>query len=136
MVTAASARRHGLAHKVLPQHGTERGAAVAATRKRCGSRAFQLQIIALAVASDELAQQMGAAIAELRHEVPELVPRIGHRQRLRSGGDPVAGQHCHPRSTSQRLRVESKCARQLHIELNQLGVCHGSWTRVAVETLR
>src|SRR5580692_11503141 len=47
------------------------------------------------VGPHHLPQQVGAAVAELRHEVPELVPGIGDCQRLGPLGHAVAGQDLH-----------------------------------------
>ncbi len=45
-----------------------------------------------AVRPSDLAQQQGAAVPQLRNEVPELVARVGHRQGRGALGYPVAGQ--------------------------------------------
>ena len=95
-------RRHGLAHDVFAQDRTERGAAVAAAGEGGGAGAFELDVVAHAVAPDHLAQQVGAAVAELRHEMPELVPGIGERQRLGPLGHAVAGQDLHALRAGQR----------------------------------
>ena len=75
-------RRHRLADDVFAQHRTQRRAPVAAARERRRPRAFELDVATDAVAAHDLAQQDGAAIAELRHEVAELVAGIGKRNRL------------------------------------------------------
>ena len=41
---------------------------------------------------DDFAEQDGAAVAELRHEMPELVAGIGHRDRVGPVGNALAGQ--------------------------------------------
>ena len=87
-------RRHRLADDVFAQHRAQRRAAVAAARERRGARALELDVAPHARAIDHLAQQDGAAIAELRHEVAELVAGIGERDRL--GTDRRCG--CRPGS--------------------------------------
>ncbi len=89
---------HRLADDILPEHGTERRAAVAAPGERGGARALQLQVAALAVAVDHFTEQDSAAVAELRHEIAELMPRIG-------GGDGIgAGRNRLPREIADTVR--------------------------------
>ena len=59
-------RVHGLGDDVFAQHRPERGAAVAAARKRRRHGARQLDVFARAVAADNVAEQDRAAVAELR----------------------------------------------------------------------
>jgi hypothetical protein len=59
--------------------GPQRRAAIAAAREGRRARAFQLDVATDAVAVDDLAQQDGAAIAQLRRETAELVAGIGER---------------------------------------------------------
>src|SRR5436189_141810 len=66
-------RRHRLADDVFAQHRSQRRAPVAAARERRSSRAFKLDIAPLAVTADHFAQKDRPAVAELRHELPELV---------------------------------------------------------------
>ena len=65
-------------------------AAIATTRERRRSGAFPLQVATLARTVDDLADQQGAAVTELRHERTELVPGVGHGERPRARGDGVA----------------------------------------------
>ena len=85
-------RRHRLADDVFAQHRSQRGAAVTAARERRGARALELDVAPHARAIDHLAQKDGAAVAELGHEVAELVAGIGERDRLRAHRQAVAGQ--------------------------------------------
>ena len=65
-------------------HG-ERAPALRVHRRfvRGGStRTFELDITADAVWVEEFAEEDGAAVAELRHEVPKLVSSVGERDRL------------------------------------------------------
>ena len=99
-------RRHGLAHNVLTQHGPECGSAIASARERGPAGALELDVVALAVPSNHFTQQVGAAIAELRHKIAELVSGIGLRERLRPFGYAVACQDFHASSARQSVRVQ------------------------------
>ena len=85
-------RRHRLADEVLAQDGAKRGASVAATRKRRASGALELDVAPQAVLADDLAQQDGPTVAELRDESAELMAGVSERERLRASGDLVADQ--------------------------------------------
>jgi hypothetical protein len=50
-----------------------------------------LDVVALAVAGDELSEEIGAAVAELRDEVAELVSGVGDGEGLGTFGDAVTG---------------------------------------------
>ena len=101
-------RCHGLAHDVLAQDGTERRPAIAAARERSPTGAFELDIVAHPVAPHHLAQQDGAAIAELRHEMAELVAGIRLRQRLAALGHAVSCQDLHAFRARQRVCIQSQ----------------------------
>ena len=85
-------REHRLADDVFAQHRAERGAAVAPARERRRARALELDVAADAVGVDDFAEQDGAAVAELRHEMAELVAGIGHRDRVGAVGHAFAGE--------------------------------------------
>ena len=112
-------RRHRLADDVFAQHRTERRAAVAAARERRRARALELDVAPHARAIDHLAQQDGAAVAELRHEVAELVAGIGERDRLRAGGEAVAGQDLDGLRRRQHVGIEAELAGQRLVDLDQ-----------------
>ena len=114
-------RRHRLADDVFAQHRTERGAAVAAARERRRARALELDVAADAVGVDHLAEQDGAAVAELRHEMAELVAGIGHRDRLGAVGHPVAGEDLGALGAIEQLRVEAEMPRERPVQLDQPG---------------
>ncbi len=99
-------RRHRLADDVFAQHRTERRAAVAPARKRRRARALELDVAADAVGVDHLAEQDGAAVAQLRHEMTELVAGIGHRDRVGAIGDALAGQDLGAFRALQQVRIE------------------------------
>ena len=63
-----------------------------------------MDIAPLAVAVHDLAKEDYAAVAELRNEISELMPGIGHRDRLRARRNDVAGKY-----RRQLARFESSC---------------------------
>jgi hypothetical protein len=71
-------------------------------RERRSSRALQLDIAPFAVAVQDLAQKDRAAVAKLRNEIAELMPGIGHRDRLGARRYDIAGEH-----RRQPVRVET-----------------------------
>ena len=99
-------RRHRLADDVFAQHRTERGAAVAPARKRRRAGPLELDVAADAVGVDHLAEQDGAAVAELRHEMAELVAGIGHRDRVGAVGEPLAGEDFGAFRAVEPVRIE------------------------------
>ena len=113
-------RRHGLAHDVFAQHGTERRTAVAAAGEGRRPGTLELDVAPDAVAIDHLAQQDGASIAELRHEMAELVPRIGERDRLRGIRDALARQDLDALGAREPVGVEAEVQRKRAVELHQL----------------
>ena len=54
---------HGFAEEVLAEDGPEGGSAVAAAREGGGAGALELEVVALAVAGDDLAEEVSAAVA-------------------------------------------------------------------------
>ena len=85
-------REHGFADEVFAQHGAHGRAAVAGAREGRAARALELHVVQLPVHRAQLAEQDGATIAQLRHEVRELVARIGHGDGLCIDGQFVAGE--------------------------------------------
>ena len=79
-----NAEGYRFADDVFAQHRAQRCAAIAAARERRRPRALELDVAPDAVEVDDLAEKDGAAIAELRHEVAELMAGIGQRDRLRA----------------------------------------------------
>ena len=67
----------------------------------------------------DLAQQDGAAVAELRHEVAELVAGIGKRNRLGAERDAVARQDRHALRRGQRCGIEAELGGECGVELDQ-----------------
>ena len=125
-ITAASARvvgnaerRHRLADDVFAQHRPERGAAVAAAREGRRAGALELDVAAHAVAVDDFAEQDRAAIAELGHEMAELVAGIGHRDRVGALRDPLAGQDLGALGAVEQVRIEAEMHRQRPVQLDQ-----------------
>ena len=88
-----SERMHRFANEIFAQDRPQCGAAVSAPRERRSSRALQLDIAPLAVAVQNLAKEDCAAVAKLRNEIAELMPGVGHRDRLCARRHDVAGKH-------------------------------------------
>ena len=112
-------RGHRLADDVFAQHRTERGAAIAAARKRRRARALELDVAADAVGVDDFAEQDGAAVAELRHEMAELVAGIGHRDRVGAVGQPFAGEDFGAFRARQQLRIEPEMDGERPVQFDQ-----------------
>ena len=112
-------RRHRLADDVFAQHRAQRRAAVTTARERRRARALELDVAPLARAIDHLAQEDGATIAELRHEVAELVAGIGECDRLRADGNAVAGQDFYCLRRREHLGIEAELPGQRLIDLDQ-----------------
>ncbi len=74
---------HSLADDVLAQHRPDRGTAIAAAREGCKAGALELNVAKHAVAAFDLAKKNGAPVAQSRHESTELVPGVGHCDRVR-----------------------------------------------------
>ena len=70
-------------------------------------------------ASPSVAQQVSAAVAELWHKMPELVPGISLSQRLGSLGHSVAGQNLHSLRAGQLVRIQAQVPGQFHVQLDQ-----------------
>ena len=83
-------RGHGFADDVLAEHRAERRFAIAAAREVRAPGALQLQVVPCAVGVDDLAEQDGAAVAELGRESTELVASVGLCNRLGALGNRIA----------------------------------------------
>src|SRR3984957_20862603 len=81
---------HCFANEIFSQDRPQCGAAIAPPGERRSARALQLDIAPLAVAVHDLAKEDCAAVAELRNEIAELMPGIGHRDRLHARRNDVA----------------------------------------------
>ena len=112
-------RRHRLADDVFAQHRAERGAAVAPAGKRRRARSLELDVAADAIGVDHLAEQDGAAVAELRHEMSELMAGIGHRDRLGALGKPFSRENLGPFRAVEPVGIEAKLERQRPVQLDQ-----------------
>src|ERR1700722_2154960 len=71
--------RHCFTHNIFTQYRTESRSAVAATRERSWARALQLDVEPYAAGRSNFPDKVSAAVAELWHEIPELVSGVGHR---------------------------------------------------------
>ncbi len=82
---------HEFRDHVFAQHRADGGLAVPATREWGAPRALQLDVEAIAVRGDDLAQEMRPTIAKLRREAAELVAGIGLGDGIGPGGKACAG---------------------------------------------
>ena len=129
-------RRHRLADDVFAQHRTQRRPPVAAPRERCRPRAFELDVATDSVRAHDLAQQDGAAIAQLRHEVAELVAGIGQRDRLGTRRDAITCQDGHTLRRRQRFGIEAELGGERRVELDQAGRRDRRRRKARVKALR
>ena len=112
---------HRLADDVFAQHRPERGAAVAPARERRRAGSLELDVAADAVLVDDLAEQDGAAVAELGHEMAELVAGIGHRDRVGAVGEALSGEDFGAFRALQQVRIEPEMDGQRPVQLDQPG---------------
>ena len=113
-------RRHGLADQIFAQHRAKGGAAVAAARERRTACPLKLDVASPAVPVDHLAEQDGAAIAELGHEAAELVARIRHGDRVGALGRAGARQHGDTVRPLQRIRIQPEFDGKRPVEQQQV----------------
>ncbi len=78
----------------------------------------------------------GAAVAQLRDEVPELVSGVGHGDGVAAVGDAVAGEDGDAFRRGQRLRIDAKFKCQGFVDADQAGGCNGGRLHARVEALR
>ena len=116
--------------------GPERGAAVAAAGERGGARALELDVAADAVRVDDLAEQDRPAVAELGHEIPELVAGIGHGDGVGARGNRLSGQDFGALRGLQQVRIEPELDRQRPVQLDQPGRGHGGRRDAGKEAVR
>ena len=115
---------HGLTDDVFAQHRAQGSAAVAAAGVGRGARALQLDVVASTVGADDLAQQEGAAVPELRVIAAELMAGVHCGDRLAAGGNGIARQHGGAFRRLQPLRCYSQQCRQRVIDADRAGVRH------------
>ena len=126
VVTAASARVVGMpsaaiASLTMYSRSTGPSAARPSPRRENGVGPEPLSWMSRRTPSrvDDLAEQDGAAVAELRHEMAELVAGIGHRDRLGAVGEAVAGEHLDALRAGEPVGIEAELARQRPVQLDQ-----------------
>ena len=66
----------------------------------------------------------------------ELVPSIGHRQRLGALGHAVAGQDLHASLARERGLIQAQATGQFHVHLHQARGRYRCWVQSRVEALR
>ena len=112
------------------------GPPVPAPRERRWPGALELDVAADAVLVDDLAEQDGAAVTELGHEMAELVPGIGHGDRLGALGQAFAGEDFGALGRRKLVRIEPELNSQLPVQLDQAGGGHGRWRHAGEEIRR
>ena len=112
---------HGFAHDVFAQDRSERGATVAAAGERGRAGTLELDVAADAVPVDDLAEQNGAAVAELRHEMAELVAGIGHGDGVGAFRQAFSGEDFGALGRCELVRIEPKLDGELPVQLDQPG---------------
>src|ERR1700733_11668918 len=108
-------RRHRFAYNVFAQDRSQRRAAIAAAGKWRRPRALELDVPADAVDIDDLAEQNGASVAELRHEIAELVAGIGHGDRFGPVRKALSGEDFSALGTLQKVGVKPEPDRERSI---------------------
>jgi hypothetical protein len=88
------------------------------------------------VAVDDLAQQQSTTIAELRHELAELMPGIGHGQWLDARQRLVAGKDLRPAFHGAHFRVESQLQGEGAVQSDQAGLRYRNRGLTRVEMSR
>ena len=112
-------RRHRFADDIFAQDRPKGCPPVAAPGKRCRPATLQLDIAALAVAADHLAEQDRAPVAKLRHELAELMAGIGHGQRLRPFGGLHAGKQRRQPILRDVAEIEAEFGGERPVDGNQ-----------------
>ena len=127
---------HGFADEVFAQHGAQGGAAIAAAGEGSAAGALELDVESRAVRRHDFPQQDRAPIAQLGHEMAELVARVGERDRRRALRHAVAGQDRHTFRAGEGRGVEPQPLRQRRVHADQSGLSHRRRVEAGVEVLR
>src|SRR5271155_5833391 len=127
---------HRFADEIFAQDRPQRGAAVYAPRERRPARALRLDVAPVTATVQDLAEEDRAAVAKLRDEIAELMPGVGHRDRLRARQRDVAGKH-----RSHLVRFEALCIApqfrsERFVELDQAGPRRWRGSEPREKTLR
>jgi len=129
-------RRHRLADDVFAHHRPDGGAPVPAARIARAAGALELNVAAPSGAIDHLPEQDRPSVAELGHEVAELVAGIGGRDRRRALGHCVAREHGEALRPRKPDRIEPEFIRQPVIQPHQSRLRHGCRWSQREEALR
>ena len=108
--------RHCFRNDVFAQNGSEPRAAVPHSRIRRSARTLELDVEASPVGRDNLAEQDGAAVAELRRPAAELMAGIDLGQGVGPFGHFVAGQDRDAFRCCQLSRVNSQASCKRHVQ--------------------
>jgi len=123
---------HGFRAQEFTDGRAQHGASVAHARIRRGAGAFQLQLHR-AIVSGDIAQQDGAAIAQLSGPDAELVARIHGRQGLRARGHRIAAQQLDIVGIGQARRIEAHEARCRRAGGDKIGRGQGRGHQARIE---
>ena len=130
-------RVHRLADRIFADHRAKGCTAIATARERRRAGTLELDVEALAVFRHHLAQQRGAAIAQPRIELAELVARIGHgKQPAVISGRGVAGKKISQRLFIEPVEVQSEFIGQRTVQPDELCLAHRRWRHEGVKALR
>ena len=84
---------HGLADQIFTQDRTKGRATVAPARERRRTGTFELDIVAIAIRTNDFAQQDRPPVTKSRRKMTKLMTRICLRNRLRAGGHAITPKH-------------------------------------------
>ncbi len=125
---------HGFRDEVFAEDGTEGGASVSAAREGRGTGAFELDVEAAAGGGELLAEEVGAAVAELGDEVAELAAGVGLGEGFGAGCDAVAGKDFDAGGGGERGGVDAEVYGEGGVELDERGGRDGGGVDAGVET--
>jgi hypothetical protein len=112
------------AYDIFPQHRSKRIAPIAAARKRRAARSFELHISPDALLVDNLTEKDGTSIAQLRHEMAELVPGVSHRDRFSGLRYDPPGEHFKPFRPGKPVGIQPKIECKFGIHTDQPRCSH------------
>jgi YD repeat-containing protein len=112
------------------------GAAIAAAREGRRAGPLELDVATHAALIDHFSKEDGASVAELGHEAPELMTRIGLGDGLAPFGDPVSCQNLDAFGTREPRRIEAQLAGEILVQLDEARRGNGRGLQAHIEPLR
>ena len=111
---------HGLANQVFPQHRADRRTAVAAAGERGGAGTLKLDVIPVAIGTDQSSpSRMARPSARLRREVAELMAGIGLGNGLGGFGNSGSGESGNAFLGFEHSWVKAEKAGKVVVDLDQ-----------------